>query len=259
MSKRSFYCKWCYYSGFKLTASAKSTITCEKRTDVPDDFEYGRLCCWAKFLDYRKAEYLKLIICRATADIYTTFYKFHIANGKYVNKAYNYECGTDSNKETEETEDSNCSDEEDSNKEGAEETLKEIERKEKEMEQKEKKILKLARHKNKAGSMREMAQDLTKEAKMLATNAKSHNTIVCAIAGYGQNMDMPFFGSGQPSNTYYYMPKTVNNFGIVNVAPVNEILYTHVYCEDEGSKGGNNVTSLLHQYIDTKYGLDTTN
>jgi hypothetical protein len=69
-------------------------------------------------------------------------------------------------------------------------------------------------------------------------------------------MDMPFFGSEQPSNTYYYMPKTVNNFGIVNVAPVNEVLYTYVYCENEGSKGGNNVTSLLHWYIDTKYGLD---
>jgi hypothetical protein len=38
------------------------------------------------------------------------------------------------------------------------------------MEQKDKEISKLAKHVKEAGSMREMAQDLTKEAKMHVTN-----------------------------------------------------------------------------------------
>jgi hypothetical protein len=42
------------------------------------------------------------------------------------------------------------------------------------------------------------------------------------------------------------------------VAPVKEVIYTYVYCEDEGDKGSNNVTSLLHQYLDKKHGLDST-
>jgi hypothetical protein len=124
-SKRRCYRKWCYKNGYKLTASARSTITYEKRTNVPDDFEYGKLCCWAKFLDYWKAEYPKLIVRRATADICTTCYKFHIANRKCVNKDSNYECGNDYSKETEETEDSDDEEDSDSNKEGAEETLEE--------------------------------------------------------------------------------------------------------------------------------------
>jgi hypothetical protein len=36
------------------------------------------------------------------------------------------------------------------------------------------------------------------------------------------------------------------------------VIYTYVYYEDEGSKGSNNVTSLLHQYLDKKHGLDLT-
>jgi hypothetical protein len=94
---------------------------------------------------------------------------------------------------------------------------------------------------------------------MQAANAESPDTIFCAIVDYGQNMDMPFFGSEQPGDTYYCTPKTVKNLGIVDVAPAKDILYTYVYCEHEGSKGGNNVTSLLHRYIDTKYGFDARN
>ena len=43
---------------------------------------------------------------------------------------------------------------------------------------------------------------------------------------YGQNMEMPWFGDTQPGDTYYYLPLTVNNLGIVDC--IDDVVTTHV-------------------------------
>ena len=63
------------------------------------------------------------------------------------------------------------------------------------------------------------------------------------VIDYGQNMQMPWFGHGQPRETYYYTPLNVSNLGIVDC--FNDTLYAHIYHKGEGKKGGNNVASLL--------------
>jgi hypothetical protein len=62
-------------------------------------------------------------------------------------------------------------------------------------------------------------------------------------------MEMPCFGKDQPAEMYYYMPKTINLFGIVDCNPVKEVLHTCGYGEEHGGKGGNNVASLLMKHL----------
>jgi hypothetical protein len=153
-----------------------------------------------------------------------TYYEFHIANIQCKNRPTELTPYESTASDKDETDDDDLSHNEESadNEEGKEELLEEI-------EQKEKEILELAKHVKEAASMRKMAQYFTKEAKDHSANDKNHGSILCDLADYGRNMEMPFFGSEQPGGTYYYMPKTVNNFGIVNVAPVKEVLNTYVY------------------------------
>jgi hypothetical protein len=72
--------------------------------------------------------------------------------------------------------------------------------------------------------------------------------VVILIVDYGQNMELPYFGHEQPSDTYsYFSPLcTIYNLGVVDVShPEGDHLYCHIYMEGEGKKGGNNVSSLL--------------
>jgi hypothetical protein len=66
------------------------------------------------------------------------------------------------------------------------------------------------------------------------------------IVDYGQNMQLPWFGTSQPGDTYYYTPLTIFNLGVVDVFhPDGEHLYCHLYKKGDGKKGGDNVASLL--------------
>jgi hypothetical protein len=53
-------------------------------------------------------------------------------------------------------------------------------------------------------------------------------------------------------------PLTINNLGVVNQAnlqndgQVKDLMHCHVYHEGVGSKGGNNVCSLLHKTLDSE-------
>ena len=62
---------------------------------------------------------------------------------------------------------------------------------------------------------------------------------------------MPVFQSEQAGCSYYFSPLTVNNCGVVDHAhtypdgKVSEHMHAHVYTEDIGKKGSNNVVSLM--------------
>jgi hypothetical protein len=60
-------------------------------------------------------------------------------------------------------------------------------------------------------------------------NPVSINTL---IADYSQNMSLPWFGSNQPGDTYYYTPLIIFIFGVVDVSHLDgDHLYAHVYKE----------------------------
>lgn len=75
------------------------------------------------------------------------------------------------------------------------------------------------------------------------------------ICDYSQNMEAPFLGFTQPGDTYYLTPYSVYCFGMVNAAhlydqgihenQLGDHMHAHVYEEKTGSKGANNVASLI--------------
>ena len=80
---------------------------------------------------------------------------------------------------------------------------------------------------------------------------KRHYTFIC---DYSQNMSYPHLGAEQAGETYYFTPSSVYCFGMVDCAHLykgmngvedGDHMYAHVYEEAMGSKGGNNVASLI--------------
>ena len=81
----------------------------------------------------------------------------------------------------------------------------------------------------------------------LSEEAKANNNEVL-VMDYCQNLALPSFGSEQPSQTYYFSPLNVFAFGIYNVC--NGKLDACIYHEGQGKKGGNNVSSMIYQYLE---------
>lgn len=104
-------------------------------------------------------------------------------------------------------------------------------------------ILKAAKHVEMAKTQR----DLYNEKKRLAK--ETPNEVRTYTIDYAQNTYMPHLGDEQPGETYYYSPVNVYTLGIVNTGMVPMKLYAHVYYEDEGKKGGNNVVSCMYRQL----------
>ena len=64
-------------------------------------------------------------------------------------------------------------------------------------------------------------------------------------------MELPCFNSEQPGPVYYFSPLAVHNLGVVKHGhrypdgKVGEHMHMHVYHEDVGRKGSNDVSSLI--------------
>ena len=74
----------------------------------------------------------------------------------------------------------------------------------------------------------------------------------CFITDFSQNMELPFFGSSQPGDAYYFSPLKIKIFGIVDCSVPGVTLSAHVYDEGVGQKGRNNVAPLLIKRITKK-------
>ena len=74
------------------------------------------------------------------------------------------------------------------------------------------------------------------------------DVIVC---DYMQNTDLPHYGSEQPNDVYYLSPLTINLFGVYCYKKKH--LDGFYYTEGEGAKGGNNVASMIWEWL-RKYG-----
>ena len=68
---------------------------------------------------------------------------------------------------------------------------------------------------------------------------------------YCQNMNLPHLGEDQPGDAYYFSPISIYCFGSCNA--VTSHLTVYVYPESEGAKGGNNVSSLLFEYVKNNF------
>jgi hypothetical protein len=71
--------------------------------------------------------------------------------------------------------------------------------------------------------------------------------VLCFVADFAQNMNIPNFASKQPGATYYYAPMSAYVFGVVDAS--QDRLAAYVYTEDQVKKGGNNVASLLMLHL----------
>jgi hypothetical protein len=84
----------------------------------------------------------------------------------------------------------------------------------------------------------------------IITDERWNDAVDCIVCDYCQNLALPYLGERQPGETYYFSPLTVNCFGIANVGLPKALLNAYIYHEGEGKKGGNNVASLIMQYLD---------
>ena len=65
-------------------------------------------------------------------------------------------------------------------------------------------------------------------------------------------MPVPSFNSVQPGETYYYNEAVGNEFGVVDSSGKDEhehLLMAFFYMEEDSKKGGNNVASILIDYL----------
>jgi hypothetical protein len=120
-------------------------------------------------------------------------------------------------------------------------------------------IKKAAEHVAQAKDMRsvligkaQLANDWFLLVKDLPTISEEHwaSAVDTLVGDYMQNMGLPFLGEHQPGKTYYFSPLTVNCFGLANVGYDKARLWSYIYHEGEGKKGGNNVASLLFKHLD---------
>ena len=111
-------------------------------------------------------------------------------------------------------------------------------------------ILQAAIHVKHARAQRALANDKIKQATYTNDHEnKIHHKdkVQTIIMDYCQNLNLPHLGQDQPGDAYYFSPLSIYCFGICDA--VTSHLSAFVYDESEGGKGGNNVASLLLQYV----------
>ena len=111
-------------------------------------------------------------------------------------------------------------------------------------------IIQAAVHVKHARAQRALANDKIKQATYTNDHEnKIHHKdkVQTIIMDYCQNLNLPHLGQDQPGDAYYFSPLSIYCFGICDA--VTSHLSAYVYDESKGGKGGNNVASLLLQYV----------
>jgi hypothetical protein len=112
----------------------------------------------------------------------------------------------------------------------------------------EQEILSVAKHVEMAQKQRELFNNKKDDA-FLDEDEPKEKRVFTLVADYAQNMYLPNFASSQPGATYYYSPLNEYCFGVVDASKRPSKLYGHVYLEDLGKKGGDNVASMLWKQL----------
>jgi hypothetical protein len=85
-----------------------------------------------------------------------------------------------------------------------------------------------------------------KVARLDYNRCKHLVNVTCLSFDYSQNLVLPQF-QDQPSELYFLSLLNVYLFGFCNETKKKQLNY--IYREDQGKKGGDNVVSLLIDYI----------
>ena len=109
-------------------------------------------------------------------------------------------------------------------------------------------ILAVARHVEMAQLQRILFNN-KKDIAWLDKDKPKEDRVFTFVADYAQNMYLPNFASSQPGATYYYSPLNTYCFGVVNGSTRPSKLFGHIYLEDRGKKGGDNVASMLWKQL----------
>ena len=112
-------------------------------------------------------------------------------------------------------------------------------------------IAKAAKHCKQAQAMRTVFNNVKLLAQQANESTPHAERIYCIVVDYCMNLAVPYFGSEQPGETYYYSPLNVFLLGIVDVSN-NDHLHAFTYTEGEGKKGGNNVASLIYKFLQSQ-------
>jgi hypothetical protein len=262
-SKLKLYCRWCYECGWDVDLTSKGMIL-SKRGDWPAGEDAKQVVSWTYFWFYWKNKYGNILIRRPTADICDDCYLFYnqvkfkstktlspfiAVDSTDDESSIDNDCGDDSNKDDNDDEQPNA--------------IVKINWKSEttilEDDSLETMIEKASKHVQQAKNMRALLSGKARMAlewyesiqhQPTITEERWLNAVDCVVGDYCQNLALPYLGEHQPGETYYFSPLTVNCFGLANVGRDKAMLTAYIYHEGEGKKGGNNVASLIHRYLD---------
>ena len=236
LSKRKLYAQFCYEQGYKVRATAKGSYgklsSYERRVDpdwLQQSREPGPVCTNASFRDIwcKELPFLKI---RAPAE--DTCNECNILANAFRRQQRTPEDDTRMSEET-------------------------------------RLLVNQARqHLNAAKAMRQAISSRKSEAiadKLLALAERLGIDVI--TIDYGQNLDLPHFGGEQPGEIYYFSPKNIYLFGVCDAAAnprateheEKEHLHCFTYQEETGNKGGNNVATMVMNYLEMRGWLDTRN
>lgn len=258
-SKRGMYLQYCWNNGWIPVSNGKGdyvSIASYKRR--PNDDEYGDMALWptnsislpvCTFHTFRKIwkEHFPLMKIRQRSEdiclqchIFKNAFKYNSSNLKQSHESgYANDPRTDNIENTTSTSDTNIDliESDTTNINDLNETI----------------VLKAAIHVKQTIAQRKLANDKIAEAKntncgALLTTSQTE-LVQTIIVDYCQNLNLPHLGNEQPGDAYYFSPLSIYTFGICN--SVTGHLHAYVYDESEGAKGGNNVASLILDYVQT--------
>lgn len=247
-SKRRLFGRYCWERGHLVSVDGMGTVVRRDRTvdDKPfdsswcsapleEDEEPEPIVSWPVFMRTWQQHYKELVVPRPRADICDDCFIY--ANAFKASIRSN---GSDS--------DDNAADDavqQEDETAAAVEAIAEASRR-------EGAIAKAYVHVDAARKQRAYVNSKVNDAFQDRLENRPHSERRYVLYGdYCQNMCMPHFGSEQPGETYYFSPLTYNCFGMVDPTRTDEEnkridhLIAHLYHEGEGTKGGNNVASLI--------------
>lgn len=236
MSKRYCYKRYCYDRGVAVKTNNKGVMTTEPRTDF--EGEPKECIPYSSYFRFWGTEYSHLKVGKPSEDICSYCFMFANRHKYRSNKSRSLEAG-------EAQDNTNSPTSADGRVEVTGRSFDEplidaaTASNDASVNEMEAELLVAERHCQMARAQRQRFQEKIQ-------HAKSDPSVKTLVVDYGQNMQLPWFGSKQPGNTYYFTPLNAYNLGIVDVALNGvEVLYCHLYDESVGRKGGDNVASLI--------------
>jgi hypothetical protein len=240
-SKRSLYNRLLQDCNWSLTLDAKGRV----KQLVPaldsdgNAFDPVPIPSWAKFHEYWRKNYPKLVIQKPSADICGDCYIFANQH-KYASSRKNAQNNLLLQLDEEEDDEGfpafcNVQHQSEGDDDGPSEA---------DMLEQEQRILQAAEHVKAADAQRKLFQSKIAEA-VASKGLAQEDQVLTYVGDYSQNLQLPHYASEQPGETYYYCPVNYYAFGIIDCATAPNHLAAYVYSEADGSKGGNNVSSFM--------------